>query len=368
MINLKFFPSRNLAFYMVRLFLTRSFAVLIALVLVLMTLDLLGESGKILAVQGNGDAELWRYVGLRLPLLISRFLPFSVLLGTLIAFVGLNQHSEVVAMKAAGLSAHQILAPLILASIGIAAALFAFNEGVVVKSARVVNAWSDNDYKPIPPQSGILGNVWILNGDDDLIRVGIVAGQGARLTAQGLTIYDRAGGVLQRVIQADRAVQDPAGHDWLLSNVRIYSADMNAVRNVPQMRGLAGVTPAQLTLAKVSPDELDYWTLKKRIAELEAAGRPADEARAGLAHKISGPLSTLLMPLLAAIAAFGLARSGQVLFRAVSGMALGFAYFVADNFSLAMGNAGAYPPMVAAWAPFILFLLIGETVLIRTEE
>jgi lipopolysaccharide export system permease protein len=56
------------------------------------------------------------------------------------------------------------------------------------------------------------------------------------------------------------------------------------------------------------------------------------------------------------------------MFRAVTGMALGFAYFVADNFSLAMGNAGAYPPVVAAWAPFFLFLLIGETVLIRTEE
>src|SRR3954453_14267078 len=175
MINLKFFPSRQLAFYMVRLFITRSLAVLITLLLVLMTLDLLGEAGKILAVPGNGDAELWRYVGLRLPLLTSRFLPFSVLLGTLIAFVGLNQHSEVVAMKAAGLSAHQILAPLILASIGIAAALFAFNEGVVVKSARVVNAWSDNDYKPVPPQSGILGNVWILSGDD-LIRAGTVGG------------------------------------------------------------------------------------------------------------------------------------------------------------------------------------------------
>jgi lipopolysaccharide export system permease protein len=365
MINLKFFPSRNLAFYMVRLFLTRSLAVLIALVLILMTLDLLGESGKILAIPGNGDTELWRYVGLRIPLLVSRFLPFSVLLGTLIAFVGLNQHSEVVAMKAAGLSAHQILAPLVVASIGIAALLFAFNEGVVVNSARAVNAWTDNDYKPIPPESGVLGNIWILNGDD-LIRAGIVGRNGQ--SAQRITIYDRGGGVLQRVIQADRGAPDPRSGDWLLHGVRIYDATMNVIRNVPQLHALAGVTPSQLTLAKVEPTELDYWTLKRRIAELEAAGRPADEARAGLAHKISGPLSTLLMPLLAAVAAFGLARSGQVLFRAVIGMALGFAYFVADNFSLAMGNAGAYPPLVAAWAPFFLFLLIGETVLIRTEE
>src|SRR3569833_1983262 len=94
MINVSFFPSRRLALYMVRLFLTRSLEVLLALVLILMTLDLLGEAGKILAVPGNGDADLWRYVGLRVPMLVSRFLPFAVLLGTLIAFVGLNQHSE----------------------------------------------------------------------------------------------------------------------------------------------------------------------------------------------------------------------------------------------------------------------------------
>ena len=366
MINLKFFPSRRLAFYMVRLFLTRSLAVLFALVLVLMTLDLLGEAGKILAVPGNGDSALWQYVGLRLPVLISRFLPFSVLLGTLIAFVGLNQNSEVVAMKAAGLSAHQILAPLIVASIGIAAALFAFNEGVVVNSARHVNAWSDNGYRPIPPTSGILSNVWLLDGSN-YVRAGIVAGRGARMTLHEPSIYDRSGGVLQRVITADRATPDPAG-GWLLHKVRVYDANMNVVRRIPEMKALDDVTPDQFTIAKVDPNVLDYWTLKRRIAELEAAGRPTDEARAGLAHKLSGPLSTLLMPLLAAVAAFGLARSGQVLVRAVLGMALGFAYFVADNFSLAMGNAGAYPPFFAAWAPFLLFLLIGEAVLVRTEE
>jgi lipopolysaccharide export system permease protein len=139
-------------------------------------------------------------------------------------------------------------------------------------------------------------------------------------------------------------------------------------QGIETMVALQGVTPEQMTLAKVDPDQLDFFTLKQRIAQMEQAGRGTGEARAGLWHKISSPLSTLLMPLLAAVAAFGLARSGQVLVRASVGMALGFAYFVADNFSLAMGNVGAYPPLLAAWAPFILFLLIGETVLIRSEE
>src|SRR4051795_13387187 len=215
MINLKLFPSRQIALYTVRLFLTRSLAVLVALILILMSLDLLGESGKILAVPGNTDADLWRYVSYRLPMLASRFLPFSVLLGTLIAFVGLNQNSEVVAMKAAGLSAHQILAPLVVASIGISGALFAFNEGVVVNSTRQVTAWSDNDYKPVPPASGILGNVWVLNGDD-LIRAGTVGGK--PFGAQNITIYDRGGGILEREIDAARAVPRPANGDWMLED------------------------------------------------------------------------------------------------------------------------------------------------------
>jgi len=74
------------------------------------------------------------------------------------------------------------------------------------------------------------------------------------------------------------------------------------------------------------------------------------------------------MPLLGSVAAFGIARSGKLFVRAVIGMALGFAFFVADNFALSMGNLGVYPPILAAWAPFLLFLLVGESVLITTEE
>src|SRR3546814_4733597 len=101
------FPSRTIALYTARMFIIRTFAVLTMLVLVLQTLDMLGESGNILAHPGNGQAELWTYIGLRLPQLISRFLPFAVLLGTLITLVQLNQNSEVVIFKSAGISAHQ---------------------------------------------------------------------------------------------------------------------------------------------------------------------------------------------------------------------------------------------------------------------
>lgn len=365
MINFDFLPSRQIAFYLIKLFLTRSAAVLVLLVLVLMALDLLGESGKILRVEGNGEAELWRYVSLRVPLLIQRFLPFSVLLGTLIVFTGLSQHSEVVAMKASGLSAHQILAPLILASLGIAALAFAFNETIAVKAARTVNAWTDNDYEPMRAQSDVLSNVWLKTGGD-FVRARLVSGRGSNLTLRNVRMFERDGPTLQRVVDIERAVQD--GRRWRFENVRTYDAGMNIVRQQAVAYGLHGVTPDRFTLAKVKADEHNFSDLRQSIAELEAGGRATDEARSGLWHKLSGPLSVVLMPLLAALAAFGLARSGQVLLRAAAGMALGFAYFVVDNLSLALGNVGAYPAFLAAFAPFFLFLLIGESLLIRSEE
>ena len=365
MINLNFLPSRRLAIYMARLFLSRSFAVLVALVMVLMALDLLGESGKILAVPGNGEAELWHYVSLRVPMLVSRFLPFAVLLGTLIALSSLNQNSEVVAMKAAGMSAHQILAPMILASLGVAMILFAFNETIVVRAARTAEAWSDADFRPIPPESSLLSNVWVRDGET-LVHARRVGGRGAGVHLEDLTLYEREAGAIVRVIDAARADQRSGG--WRLRDVRLYDSQMNLVRRVPQMDALGGVEPTRFTLAKVSAAFRDFRSLDQAITDLERAGRPSAEARTGWWHKISGPMSTVLMPLLAALAAFGLARSGQVLLRATIGMALGFAYFVVDNFSIALGNVGAYPPFLAAWAPFLLFLFIGETVLVRSEE
>jgi lipopolysaccharide export system permease protein len=202
--------------------------------------------------------------------------------------------------------------------------------------------------------------------DGDLVRARLVGGRGTGTRIERMTIYDREDNRIERIIDASKA--RPSDGAWMLDGVQIYDSGMNLIQKRPSMTALEGVEPARFTLAKVDPESRDFFSLRRAIGELELAGRPTAEARAGLWHKVSGPLSTVLMPLLAAVAAFGLARSGKVLLRAAVGMGLGFMYFVADNFALAMGNVGAYPPLLAAWAPFFLFLLIGEAVLVRSEE
>ncbi len=361
-----FFPSRTLTIYLAKLFIVRILAVLVMLVLILQMLDLLSESGKILAQPGNGQAQLWTYVSLRVPQLVARFLPYSVLLATIITLVTLNQNSEVIAMKAAGLSAHQVLAPLLVSALGIAVINFAFNERVVTRASATLKAWNAAEYGPVPKDSGKRNNVYLRDGPN-ILAVATITGSGRDLVMEGVTWYRRDGrGIVVEQVRAARAVFAAPG--WRLENpVRFTVGDTLYERTAPIVVA-RGLGPADVVVHSTNTEGLSILQLSDTIDELRASGRRTAELEAQWWHRISGPLSAVLMPLLGAVAAFGLARSGQTLIRAVIGMALGFAYFVVDNAALAMGNFGAYPPLVAAWAPFLLFALLGETVLVRTEE
>ena len=364
--QLEFFPSRTLTLYLARLFAVRIVAMLIMLVLVLQMLDMLSESGKILAQPGNAEPQLWTYISLRVPQLIARFLPYSVLLATIFTLATLNQNSEVIAMKAAGLSAHQVLAPLILTAAFVSLISFGFNERVVTRANATLSAWQAVNYGPVPADSGVRSNVFVRDGNN-ILAVGELSGEGAGMVMQRVTWYRRdAAGMITEQLRSPRGTYAAPG--WKLEAPSRFDVAGATRQSVAPLVVARDVTPAQLSISAVNADGQDIFRLSQSIRELKAAGRRTSELEGKWWHKLSGPLSAMLMPLLGAIAAFGLARSGQLLVRAVIGMSLGFAFFVVDNAALAMGNFGGYPPLIAAWAPFVLFALIGETVLVRTEE
>lgn len=368
--QLDFFPSRTLTLYLAKLFVVRILAVLVMLVLVLLALDLLSATGKILEAPGNGQAEILEYASLRLPQLISRFLPYSVLLATLITLVTLNQNSEVVAMKAAGLSAHQVLSPLLLTAALVSLVSFGFNERIVTRANATLKAWEAAEYGPIPAAGdstgGVRSNVYLTDGDN-ILSAATLTGSGSGIVLSNVTWYARApGGIIREQVRSPRATFAAPG--WKLENPQVFDVAGALTETLPELVVGKGLTPERIMLQSVDVDGQSFWELSRSIDAYEAAGRNTDEMRAKWWHRLSGPLSALLMPLLGSIAAFGLARSGQLFVRAIIGMALGFAYFVVDNAALAMGSFGGYPPFLAAWAPFFLFLLLGETVLIRTEE
>jgi len=359
-------PSRTIARYVGVMFLTRVVAVLIALVFILLTLDLIGEAGRILAVPGNTNADVWTYTTLRAPQLVAQFLPYSVLLATLVTLGTLNAQGEVVIFKAAGISAHQILAPLFAVALGVAMATFAFDELVLVRTNATLNRWKNADYAPLRTLGRGPTEVWARDGFD-LMHAARMDGRGDRARLNDFILYSRTDNSRLTAIVSARAAQ-PAPGGWLLTDAHRFDVASGKSSAQPRLLWRTAVRPERFIGAEPDPATLSFAQLRRQIAAARADGKAVGTLSSAWWHKLAGPLSALMMPLLGAVAGFGLARSGKMFVRAVAGMFLGFGFFVADNFMLAMGDFGAVPPLVAAWAPLVIFLLIGESVLLKTEE
>ncbi len=362
-----FVPSRTLARYMVRMHLSRFFGILLGLTVILQMLDLLAAADDVMAADGATWVSILVYVSLRAPQLITLFLPFAALLATILTLATLNQSSEVTVMKASGLSSHRILLPLGIASFIIGIAHFTFNETIVVDANAELKYWQDNDYAVnLPPNAKLTGRVW-LTDDDSIVLVEAVSTVRNRVVLDRVSIFERDDlGRTQAMIKADFAWYQNG--EWTLHEVRRFDAETHLLSVTPTIRWNTPTRPERFLALTVNPDHVPFGELWRSMKQLEQEGLPTDRMMTSFLQKIAAPASTLLMPILAALAAFGVSRAGGIVLRSVFGVALGFSFFVADNFMLAMGEFGVAPPFLAAWAPFFLFLLVGYTVIFYTEE
>ncbi|RME66775.1 MAG: LPS export ABC transporter permease LptG [Alphaproteobacteria bacterium] len=345
----------------------RFFMFLLGLTVILQVLDLMGKSSDILSGEGADYGALVEYVRLRMPQLLSQFTPFAALLGVIATLVALNQSSEVTVMKSIGLSAYHILAPVMSIGLIIAVLHFIFHETVVVKTYASLQYWEKNDYAAnLPPPPTTASQAWMVDGST-IIEVDSITQSGRVLLLDNVNLYQRdQHAVLTSIAQARFATY--TNGNWTLYDVNRFTLPAFAVTHAESEPWPIGIPADRFVALAVDPQQVSFPKLWRSAHDLAREGYPTAELRAALYHKIAGPLSSLLMPLLAAVAAFGLARGGHLFLRVVVAMALGFSYFVADNFMMAMGRFGAAPPILSAWAPFLLFTLLGLSVLFYTEE
>ena len=366
-ISRRFLPSKTLANYMMRLYLGRFFGILVGLTAVLQLLDLMSVSDEVLAASGASYGSLISYVALRFPQLISQFAPFVALLATLLSLASLNQHSEIIVMKAIGLSAHRILLPLGIACAIVAFIHFIFNETIVVESSAQLSYWQSQDYAvDLPPRTDKTERVWLTEGKT-VVLVDSVTQSGNRVILDKVNFFERdSDGKLIAIVKADFAWHQNG--KWTLFEVKRFNTQNHTVTVQPSITWNLLTPPERFLALTVNPKHVNIITLWKSIQQLDKEGLPTDTLMTNFLHKLIGPMAAMLMPILGAIAAFGVSRGGTIFVRLVLGMSLGFAFFIADNFMLAMGQFGVASPFLASATPFILFLSIGYAVIFHTEE
>lgn len=316
-------------------------------------------------------AQLFFLTLLRAPGLMLVLLPFVFLFGGIAAFVGLNRKSELVAMRAAGVSAWRFILPSALAAFVVGLlAITAFNPLAALLNARfeAERAAMMENYLTDAPKE-----VWLRQGDD---RTQIVIHAKAREVSDGtvrlrgvsLFIYQKnSRGDLEfkRRLEAAEARLMPGF--WRLTDVREASAGESSVRS--DSLSIRSTLDSEAAMERfASPEAIAFWRLPAAIRVTEQAGFSAAGYRLRFQQLLATPLLYAAMSILAAAFSLRLARLGGLAGLAGAGVALGFVFFFFNEFSGALAGADIIPLAAAAWAPPLVALLSGLTLLCYTED
>ena len=315
-------------------------------------------------------AQLFGLTLLQSPSVILLLMPFAFLFGVLAAFVGLNRRSELIAMRAAGISAWRFIMPAAgaAAAIGVVTVLVlnpiasAMNEQFEVQKAALMNNYLGDLKKA----------VWLRQGDgrSQVIIRADSREPGAAVRLKGVSLFaytlDKDGSLkFSRRLDADEARLEP--NRWRLIGVREGAPGGAAIRSA-QLTLPSSLT-ARTALQKVaSAKSAPFWALPSIIASTEAAGFSATAYRLQLQTLLATPLLYAAMSMLAAAFSLRLFRSGGLAGLVASAVGLGFVFFFLNQLCSALGKAEVIPPLLAAWIPPLVTLISGATLLAYTED
>jgi len=312
--------------------------------------------------------------GLRMPYIAIQILPFSVLLGGILAFWRLTRSSELVVARAAGVSAWQFLAAPVACALllgTVATAVVSPLSSVMLARAEML----DNTY--IRSTGGPLalsgGQLWLRQSDHSVAANGVAILHGrsvslkkSQLVAEDVSVFrlDANDRLLSR-IEAKQAVLVPGA--WRLEGARTMTPD-----HIPDPAASLSL-PTDLTVGRVqesfaSPDTLSVWVLPDFIALLERSGFSAIRHRLHFQELLALPLLTGTMALVAAGFSMRPSRRGGIAQMIGSGVAAGFALFVISKVVAEFGQAGSLPAVLAAWAPAVAGLLLAISLLLHLED
>ena len=153
-----------------------------------------------------------------------------------------------------------------------------------------------------------------------------------------------------------------------LFNVKTFNANTLEVTQSADALWTNSLDPELLFALTLKPEQTSLRELFRKIGQLRKDNAETREAMTSFLGRFTQPMSTLVMPLLGAIAGFGVHRQGVLLARTVTGAVLGFSYFVVESLSLAFGKLGVIPAFLGAFFPVALFLVVGFAIILAMEK
>lgn len=337
-----------------------SMAVLLALFTFVNFLDQLSSLGK----GSYGLVQAIEFVILTIPRLLYELFPMAALLGTIIGLSLLANDSELIVMRASGVSMVQITTAAL--KMGGLFVIFAIIVGEVISPLTETKAQrgrAEALQQNIQQQTNF--GLW-MRDVQTYVNVGEVLPD---LTLLRIKVFEfDPDKRLRSMVTADEGIfQDEF---WLVNNVKQTLIDpqgQTETLETPSAQWQSRVTPQILSVFLIKPDQLSFWQLSRYIKHLAANQQKTDPFELAFWGKLMLPLSTAVMVVLAIPFVFTNIRSGGLGRSLFIGIMLGLGFYAANKGFGYIVLANGLSPFLGATLPVIAFLFLALVMMRRIE-
>lgn len=310
--------------------------------------------------------EVVRFYGARIPLLASRVIPMSLLVGTALTASHLAVQGELMGMRTCGIPASRAMFPVLVICVAMVPLYFLLNNEVIPRAAAKQDEIKQNEIKQRnkskttrTAKTSERPPVWY-RVSGQLYQVGRLDAKGGE--AEEIAIYDlEKNGLPVRRTFADSARYIGKGN-WRLNNARNFEfvGDRFYETEAIEFAKLGKELPAQIDTMHFSIAQL-----RAEIQEVEANDLDATALEVDYYGKLASPLMCIVLPaivLFFAVMGPPFASSSTTLF--VSGV-LGIGSVLLSGTGASLGYGGAISPMVAGWGPAVFLAIIAAILAAR---
>jgi LPS export ABC transporter permease LptF/LPS export ABC transporter permease LptG len=302
------------------------------------------------------------------PYLLYNVAPLVMLLAVLVTFGLMQRSNEITAIKATGTSIYRIVTPVVVASAVLAAGLFLADQFYLPSTNQRQEALH-NQIKGKPPQTYLRPDrKWIFGQNNDIYYYQFFDPDRDQFGNVTVFQLDPASFSITRRIHADRAHWADNLNRWVYEQgwerslnvsaiVNYRPFDVSTFPNLPE-------TPSYFKKEVKQYTEMNYEELRRYIRDLQQSGFDVVRLRVQLNKKLSYPLITLIMAVLAIPFSLSTGKKGAITGVAVA-VGIAVFYTVVSRLFEAMGDLSQLPPALAAWSPDLIFVLIGGYLILK---
>lgn len=309
--------------------------------------------------------DIASYMALSMPKRIYELLPIAALLGSVLGLGNLASQSELVVMRAAGMSVAQINKAVMIVAVSLMV--------VAVIIGEVLRPPAEQRAREIQSiaQSGEVGaesdhGFWSRDGShfnhiDRILPDGRFS---------GISIYEfDTENRLRIITESEIAEYDDEDDAWILSDIVQSTLDEQGVqiRSIEHARWKSQLNPGMVNVVVVPPEFLPVWSLIQYVSFLKQNHQSVEKYQMAFWMKIMMPISSAVMVFLAVPFIFGPLRSSPIGGRILAGTLVGIGFHLFNQSFQHLGLVFGVLPWLAAAFPTAVFAGLGYYMMQRVR-